>query len=726
MSLLSSLLLLTSLAHAGDRDDDGVSNRDDQCIDEPETRNGYRDDDGCPDELGQITVMILDLDGNAIGGAAVKLGSERATADASGTIVFADRTPQTTVSLGAAAEGYVTQELPDFEIGEGPYTEVMVLDWQPVPVTVAVYDAASREPLAANVRWDGPGHIPTERTDATSGAYTFDARPGPWHLRAEAEHYQVSELDIEVSRSDNPTHRLTLVPNWMQIESRWVPFAEGSDELTQEQKLALDELALDLFGFPDTAISVEGHADDDEDHLSARRAAAVSDALVAAGIPAERIARRDLGDSVPIDSPWTATGRARNRAVRITVPGLEAPVLVPFAEDATTPSGDVNVLLSPVLEALAGQPDARVDVVGSRDRSEGSLSLRRASAVAEHLLFRDVGSERLFAIGRRAVDDLDSGVTFRLRSGGETVDLPHQIYFEPDNNQVEAISVDPLREIARLTAKHPVMRVAVRGHAAGDDLQAAGQLASERASIVRRFLVDNGVDPQRLSVRGQPQEGSEDGEEGLALRYVDFVVLPPPLLSRERIVFDPGARALDATAQPVLRRVAEAMERYPVSVEVRGTAVAADNAPAEVLGRVRASLVADALVALGVDRSRLSMGGSASEADEGEVTFRVTTVDAQTELRFTSQSSELDAEARASLTAVLPTLLLTEAPVRVVGMASAADGRADLTELAESRAAAVAAYLEFSGVSSTRLRTTIRLDETGGPSSRRAEIRVGR
>lgn len=35
----------------GDRDGDGIIDSADKCPDQPETKNGYQDDDGCPDEL---------------------------------------------------------------------------------------------------------------------------------------------------------------------------------------------------------------------------------------------------------------------------------------------------------------------------------------------------------------------------------------------------------------------------------------------------------------------------------------------------------------------------------------------------------------------------------------------------------------------------------------------------------------------------------------------------
>jgi hypothetical protein len=51
--MLALVLLLSPAAHAGlklaDRDGDGVSNRDDQCVDDPEDFDGFQDDDGCPD-----------------------------------------------------------------------------------------------------------------------------------------------------------------------------------------------------------------------------------------------------------------------------------------------------------------------------------------------------------------------------------------------------------------------------------------------------------------------------------------------------------------------------------------------------------------------------------------------------------------------------------------------------------------------------------------------------
>ncbi len=723
MLIVLLALLFAPVAQAGDRDDDGINNRDDQCLEEPEVHNGYKDLDGCPDELGTVTVKVLDLNGEPVAGGRVQLGSERGTSDAQGTAIFTDRTPTTIVDIAATAEGYVTNTLVDWEIPEGAVTEVLVLDWQPTPVVIHVVDADSREPIAANVRWDGPGHIPTERTDPETGQVVFEARPGAWRLQAQTDHYQMSQRSIEVVRTDNPVQRFSLVPNWMQIESLWVPFEPSTAELSQAQKEALDALAADLFGFPNTAISIEGHADDAEDRLSHQRADAVLHALVAAGVPTTQLTVRDLMATTPVESPWTPEGQAANRSVRLRWIGDDdqaTEVRIPFDSDSATLPSDLAERIDPVVQANAASP-LQIEVLGHRDRSEGALSQQRADAVRDHLLYRDVTDDRLFAMGRRAVEDLDGGVGFRLRSGGETAELPHQIFFETGTEQVEGVSVQPLREAAALAKSHPVMRVAIRGHAVNEDLSVAGELASRRAEVVARFFRDNGVDANRITKRGFPEVGVENA---VNTRMVDFVVLPPPLLSSERIRYDAGVDAPTNLAEPVLRRVAEAMATHPVRVEISGTGVEADQAPESVMGRLRASKVQDALIALGVERGRLSTSGSASTADEGAVTFRVSSVSAAEAVGFHARSSELDADARGKLLALVPSLLLTHMPVQVTGYASGADGRAILADLAEERAAVVAEFLEYAGIEAQRLRTHIMVYPTGGPADRRVEVRL--
>ena len=42
---------VAELAGCPDKDGDGIADAQDKCVDKPETKNGFQDDDGCPDEL---------------------------------------------------------------------------------------------------------------------------------------------------------------------------------------------------------------------------------------------------------------------------------------------------------------------------------------------------------------------------------------------------------------------------------------------------------------------------------------------------------------------------------------------------------------------------------------------------------------------------------------------------------------------------------------------------
>lgn len=91
----------------------------------------------------------------------------------------------------------------------------------------------------------------------------------------------------------------------------------------------LDTIARHLAGGEGT-VAVIGHTDNvrlragsmfrDNQHLSEARAQAVAAALVARGIPADRITTSGKGDREPVASNDTESGRARNRRVDVIVP----------------------------------------------------------------------------------------------------------------------------------------------------------------------------------------------------------------------------------------------------------------------------------------------------------------------------------------------------------------------------------------------------------------------
>lgn len=106
----------------------------------------------------------------------------------------------------------------------------------------------------------------------------------------------------------------------MQVAGDRVFFALDKSELSAQAQSTLDAQAKWLSAFPAVTITVEGHADErgTDDYnlaLSARRAAATRDYLIAKGISAGRIQTLALGESRPVatgsnEAAWSQNRRA--------------------------------------------------------------------------------------------------------------------------------------------------------------------------------------------------------------------------------------------------------------------------------------------------------------------------------------------------------------------------------------------------------------------------------
>jgi outer membrane protein OmpA-like peptidoglycan-associated protein len=80
---------------------------------------------------------------------------------------------------------------------------------------------------------------------------------------------------------------------------------------------------------PERRVSIEGHTDSTGSVntnlvLSQRRAEAVADTLVAAGVPRQRIVASGLGPDFPVASNATAAGRQQNRRVEVVIENAPA------------------------------------------------------------------------------------------------------------------------------------------------------------------------------------------------------------------------------------------------------------------------------------------------------------------------------------------------------------------------------------------------------------------
>jgi len=84
----------------------------------------------------------------------------------------------------------------------------------------------------------------------------------------------------------------------------------------------LMRIATMLKGHPDLVVRVEGFTDDrSSSELSERRAMAVRDTLIKYGAPSAPVSAQGYGNSRPIESNATATGREQNRRVEVAIAG---------------------------------------------------------------------------------------------------------------------------------------------------------------------------------------------------------------------------------------------------------------------------------------------------------------------------------------------------------------------------------------------------------------------
>lgn len=109
-----------------------------------------------------------------------------------------------------------------------------------------------------------------------------------------------------------------------EIRLPGVNFETNSDRLVTGAQRVLDEAAASLIKNPSITVEVQGHTDSDgaadyNQNLSERRAIAVMEYLIAAGVNASRLTARGFGESQPIADNSSREGKAQNRRVVLSI-----------------------------------------------------------------------------------------------------------------------------------------------------------------------------------------------------------------------------------------------------------------------------------------------------------------------------------------------------------------------------------------------------------------------
>jgi outer membrane protein OmpA-like peptidoglycan-associated protein len=182
--------------------------------------------------------------------------------------------------------------------------------------------AAEGRLIAESVTADAVQEADTARDEAAS------AREAAARAEAEAERIrQQAEAEVnrlEVALGQIAQTRRTALGLVMSLGSDYLKFEFDKAELRPEDRELLSRIAGILLTSKDYTLSVNGHTDDVgtqeyNQKLSERRAQAVRDYLVEAGLPPEILSVEGHGKKLPLVEGTSDEARAKNRRVELGV-----------------------------------------------------------------------------------------------------------------------------------------------------------------------------------------------------------------------------------------------------------------------------------------------------------------------------------------------------------------------------------------------------------------------
>ena len=310
-----------------DRDGDGIADRKDACIDQPETKNGFEDEDGCPD--------VDDTDKDGIRDSADKCVNEPEDKDG-----FEDEDGCPDLDHDKDGLNNDVDTCPDaaedkdgFEDGDGcPDTD---------NDKDGVADAADKCPDVAEDKDgfaddDGCPDLDNDNDGVADATDRCPIEAGVKENRGCPDADR--DGDTVVDRLDNCPDEAGTVANAgcavrqlvvikaekLEILDK-VFFKTGKDVIEKKSFALLDNVAAVLKSHPEIAhIRVEGHTDNvgvaaQNKDLSDRRAKSVVAYLAGKGVEGTRLVGEGFGDEKPIGDNATDEGKANNRRVEFAI-----------------------------------------------------------------------------------------------------------------------------------------------------------------------------------------------------------------------------------------------------------------------------------------------------------------------------------------------------------------------------------------------------------------------
>jgi OmpA-OmpF porin, OOP family len=321
-----------------DRDGDGIPDNVDQCPDEPEDKDGFQDEDGCPDpdNDGDTVLDVNDKCPNEPGPAS-NAGCPVKDRDGDGIPDAVDKCPD------------IPEDIDGFEDEDGcPEEKNLDSDGDGIP------DKDDKCPLQPEDKdgFQDEDGCPDPDNDMDGVLDLVDAcpnDPGP----ASNNGCPIKDRDGDGVTDDidqcpdvpgpAPTgcpKKVLVVKTGTQIQIKeQINFETNKAKIKGALSFEIiAQVAAVMKSNPEMKVIIEGHTDDvgDAAHnlkLSDGRANAVRDSLIERGVDAARMEAIGYGQSKPIGSNKTKKGRAANRRVEFNIvqdkPGAAAALPTP-------------------------------------------------------------------------------------------------------------------------------------------------------------------------------------------------------------------------------------------------------------------------------------------------------------------------------------------------------------------------------------------------------------
>jgi outer membrane protein OmpA-like peptidoglycan-associated protein len=281
-------------------------------------------------DTAELVVRVQNPDGGPVEGAAVlRDGQPVGVTGVGGMLVLSGLSLDASV-VEVSAPSFRSARPARIQLQEGAQERIFTLEYVPRPVRVQVRDAAGRS-VDAEVRFEGPETVAPQRT-GSDGDIVFELRPGKWQILASGKDLEMQRQEWFVAPGLDPVSlEFELSPTRIAVTQRsvtireQVPFDFNEATLRLEASPVLAEVAATLIGHPEILrVEVQGHTDDVGGaaynlDLSQRRADAVRDALIAGGVPPERLVARGYGATRPRGPNADERTRAMNRRVQFEI-----------------------------------------------------------------------------------------------------------------------------------------------------------------------------------------------------------------------------------------------------------------------------------------------------------------------------------------------------------------------------------------------------------------------